>query len=81
MKNAVSYTNKWMHHYPNFWHEEVIRYRFKIIIIDKTDAPKIVKKRVEEINMRRYEKYSQWFYIHKVPIEKLKQMVMANKKP
>ena len=69
MKNKVSYTNKWMHHYPQFWHEEQIRNHFKIIVIDKEDAPKIVKERVKQINLRRYEKNAQWFYLKKYSLQ------------
>ena len=69
MKNKVSYTNKWMHHYPKFWHEEKVRNYFKIIVIDKKDAPKIVKKRVQEINIRRYEKNAQWYFLKKYSLQ------------
>ena len=75
MKNKVSYTNKWLTHYPHFWHEEVIRTGFKIIVIDKADAPKIVKERVHQINMRRYEKKAQWYFIHKIPLEQYRKIV------
>ena len=63
MKSKASYTNKWMHHYPDFWHEEEIKRGFKIIVVDKKDAPQIVKERVQEINNRRYEKNAQFYFV------------------
>lgn len=63
MKSKASYTNKWMHHYPSFWHEEEIKTGCKIIVVDKVDAPQIVKERVQEINNRRYEKKAQFYFI------------------
>ena len=69
MKYTKSYTNKWMHHYTNFWHEEQIRYGFKIIVIDKEDAPKVVRERVKEINNRRYEKHAQCYYVRGYSLE------------
>ena len=62
MKNKKSYTKKWLNHYHNFWHEEPINYYFDMIVIDKADAPKVVKERVHQINMRRYEKGAKFSY-------------------
>ena len=64
MKYKKSYTNKWLNHYHKFWHEEQLRDYFKMIVIDKADAPKIVKERVNQINMRRYEKNAQYFFVN-----------------
>ena len=46
-----------------------------IIVIDKADAPQIVKERANQINMRRYEKKAQWYFIHKVPLEQYRKIV------
>ena len=69
MKSKASYTNRWMHHYPNFWHEEKLRKGFKIIVIDKKDAPQIVKERVQEINNKRYEKNAQFYFVRRYSLD------------
>ena len=73
MKNKVSYTNIWLNYHPDLWHEHELRKGFKIIVIDKIDAPKIVRKRVHEINMRRYQKNAPWYYAHNIPINTLNE--------
>ena len=49
-KSAAAYTIKWLNRNKQHWHEIDYFGRTKIIIIDKPDAPKIVLKRVGEIN-------------------------------
>ena len=50
-KSKASYTNKWLSRNKRFWHIEHFNEE-PVIIIDKKDAPKIVIKRVQEINAR-----------------------------
>ena len=51
-KSKSSYTNKWLSQNRQHWHEEY-NYFTRIIIIDKKDAPTIVKQRVKHINRKR----------------------------
>lgn len=51
-KSKSSYTNKWLSKNKHFWHEGFFN-GIKIIILDKNDAPKIVKERIKEINHKR----------------------------
>ena len=51
-KSNSAYTNKWLSRNRRFWHEEHVR-GIPVIILDKEDAPKVVIKRVEKINLKR----------------------------
>ena len=51
-KSNAAYTNKWLSRNRRFWHEEHV-HGIPVIILDKEDAPKIVIKRVEKINLKR----------------------------
>lgn len=51
-KSKAAYTNKWLSRNKRFWHEQQFR-GIQMIVIDKKDAPKIVIKRVKEINVAR----------------------------
>ena len=49
-KSKAAYTNKWLYRHKKFWHEEDYFGGTKRLVIDKKDAPKIVLRRVREIN-------------------------------
>ena len=52
-KSKAAYTNKWLNRNKNYWHEQDYFFGTKKLVIDKTDAPKIVLERVKEINEER----------------------------
>ena len=49
-KSKAAYTIKWLNRHKNFWHEEDYFGGTKRLVIDINDAPKIVLRRVREIN-------------------------------
>ena len=49
-KSKAAYTNKWLYRHKKFWHEEDYFGGTKRLVIDINDAPKIVLRRVREIN-------------------------------
>ena len=49
-KSKAAYTTKWMNRNRQHWHEEDYFGGTKRIVVTKSDAPKIVLKRVREIN-------------------------------
>lgn len=50
-KSKAAYTNKWLSRNKHLWHETTID-GIKIIILDKSDAPNIVVKKIKEINKK-----------------------------
>ena len=52
-KSPAAYTKKWLNRNKQYWHEQKVMNHFLIIVIDKDDAPNIVKKHVEKINCKR----------------------------
>lgn len=49
-KSKAAYTTIWLNRNKQFWHEVDYFGGTKKLVIDKPDAPKIVLKRVREIN-------------------------------
>lgn len=49
-KSIAAYTNKWLYRHQKFWHEEDYFGGTKRLVVDINDAPKIVLRRVREIN-------------------------------
>ena len=48
-KSIAAYTNKWLYRHQHQWHVAYINNN-RTIVIDILDAPKIVLKRIKEIN-------------------------------
>ena len=53
MNSKAAYTTKWLNRNKQYWYEKTIDRDVTIIVIKKKDAPKIVKQRVLEINLKR----------------------------